>query len=98
MLSINLIHSILYNMTTENKEEVKIHIDTNPEDNLIRTCCGRVSDKRLLAFIASISLSAIVTIFSCYQLTRGLDCSQETTYISLIMFILGFWLKSPIQQ
>jgi hypothetical protein len=82
-----------------NIDEVKIHIDeidTN-DDNLIRTCCGRVSDKRLLAFVASISLSSIVTIFSCYQLTQGLECSQETTYISLIMFILGFWLKSPVQ-
>lgn len=87
-------------MTDENNtEEVKIHIneiDTD-DDNLIRTCCGRVSDKRLLAFVASISLSSIVTIFSCYQLTQGLDCSQETTYISLIMFILGYWLKSPVQ-
>ena len=81
------------------EEEVKIHIneiDTD-DDNLIRTCCGRVSDKRLLAFVASISLSSIVTIFSCYQLTQGLECSQETTYISLIMFILGYWLKSPVQ-
>ena len=81
------------------EEEVKIHIneiDTD-DDNLIRTCCGRVSDKRLLAFVASISLSSIVTIFSCYQLTQGLECSQETTYISLIIFILGYWLKSPVQ-
>ena len=86
-------------LVDNNIDEVKIHIDeidTN-DDNLIRTCCGRVSDKRLLAFVASISLSSIVTIFSCYQLTRGLDCSQETTYISLIMFILGYWLKSPVQ-
>lgn len=86
-------------MTTENTEEVKIHIEPSIEDNdnLIKTCCGRVSDKRLLAFVASISLSSIITIFSCYQLSTGLDCPQENMYSALLMFILGFWLKSPIQ-
>ena len=86
-------------MTTENTEEVKIHIQqqTEDNDNLIKTCCGRVSDKRLLAFVASISLSSIITIFSCYQLSTELDCPQENMYSALLMFILGFWLKSPIQ-
>ena len=86
-------------MTTENTEEVKIHIQqqTEDNDNLIKTCCGRVSDKRLLAFVASISLSSIITIFSCYQLSTELDCPSQNMYSALLMFILGFWLKSPIQ-
>jgi hypothetical protein len=87
-------------MTTENTEEVKIHIEPRIEenDNLIKTCCGRVSDKRLLAFVASISLSSIITIFSCYQLSKdNMECTEQNMYSGLIMFILGFWLKSPIQ-
>ena len=90
-------------MIEDNKDRIEIHTDIPPihpvddDDNIMRTCCGKMSDRRLLAFIAGISLSSIVTIFSCYQLTQGLSCSQETTYISLIMFVLGYWLKSPVQ-
>ena len=87
-------------MTTENTEEVKIHIEPriDENDNLIKTCCGRVSDKRLLAFVASISLSSIITIFSCYQLSKdNMECTEQNMYSGLLMFILGFWLKSPIQ-
>jgi hypothetical protein len=89
-------------MTEENKtDDIKIHIEPTQEidnENLIKTCCGRVSDKRLLAFVASISLSSIITIFSCYQLSKdNMECTEQNMYSGLIMFILGFWLKSPIQ-
>ena len=66
--------------------------------NQWKVCCGGSTDRRVLTFVASLSLSTIIMIFSCYQLTRGLDCSQENTYIGLITLIIGFWMKSPLSS
>jgi len=70
------------------------------DNNQLYLCCGggRTSDKRLLTFTASATLSLIVVVFSCYQLTQGLDCSQENVYSSLISLVIGVWLKSPMGE
>lgn len=68
-----------------------------PSENTWGTCCGTTSDKRLLAFIASISLSSIILIFSCVQLVNAkLDCNQEHVYVGLITLVFGVWCKSPM--
>ena len=75
-------------------------LDEENDDNHLYLCCagGRTSDKRLLTFIASATLSLITVLFSCYQLTQGLDCSQENVYSSLISLVIGVWLKSPMGE
>jgi len=85
-----------------NQEEVKIHINNEPEQQSEETyqwnsCCMRKTDSRLLTFIASFFISIILLIFSCYQLTRpDIDCASENIYISLITLIIGYWMKSPL--
>ena len=64
--------------------------------NQWKVCCGGSTDRRVLTFIASLSLSLIVMIFSCYQLTQDLNCSQENIYVGFITFLMGFWVKSPL--
>jgi hypothetical protein len=71
--------------------------DTNT-DNHWNTCCGKTSDRRLLQFIASLSISLLVLIFSAYQLSQHLDCASEQVYIGLVTLIIGFWVKSPISD
>ena len=75
-------------------------VEPQENDNQLYLCCGngRTSDKRLLTFIASATLSLIVVVFSCFQLTQGLDCSQENVYSSLISLVIGVWLKSPMGE
>ena len=74
------------------KEEESIE----PE-NKYKCCCFRSStDKRLLIFSASLSLSLIIIIFSCYQLVNLTGCHEQNTYVGLLTLILGIWLRSPI--
>ena len=58
------------------------------------TCCctDRITDKRLLTFISSLSISVIVILFSCVQLYTKHDCSSQHLYSSLITLIIGVWI------
>ena len=87
--------------------EVKIHtIDEEDEKkdekkiedvNLYRSCCGPVSDKRLLNFIAMLSISIIALGFSFVQITKSdLDKDEKLFFTSLITMLIGIWLKQPI--
>jgi len=64
-------------------------------DNILQSCCNIPSDKRLLIFIASICISLIIIIFSCYQLSVMHDCSSENLYVGLITLIIGIWCPHP---
>lgn len=66
------------------------------EDNQLNTCCGKPSDKRLLIFISSLSISLLVLTFCCFQLVNKPDCQSQNTYVGLITLIIGIWLKSPL--
>jgi len=70
--------------------------NTKNDNNEWKTCCGRTSDRRLLQFIASLSISILILIFSCYKLSQELGCTTENVYVGLITLIIGFWVKSPI--
>ncbi len=66
-------------------------------ENKYRCCTGTVTDRRLLLFIASFTISTLILFFSCYMLSLpDTDCSTEQTYISLVMLILGWWAPSPV--
>ena len=81
--------------------EIPICIHTSEQKNIdsnqLRTCCGNhSSDKRLLIFISSLSISLLVLILCCYQLVNKSDCQSQNTYVGLITLIIGIWLKSPL--
>ena len=74
----------------------EIDIDNINHENQLKNCCGTTSDKRLLMFIASLTISLIAIAFSCYQLSRKLDCESQSVYIGILTLILGVWVKSPL--
>ena len=75
-----------------------INEEIKDEENghLWRSCCGVVSDRRLLVFSSNLSISLIILLFSFYKLNQDLDCSHENLYVGFISLILGYWIKSPI--
>ena len=74
----------------ENKEDL---IDNNHWDS----CCGKVSDKRLLIFSANLSISLILMIFSLVRLCDDKLMNEEkATYVGFITLVVGIWLKSPL--
>ena len=65
--------------------------------NLWKTCLCGSSDKRLLTFVAMISISISILVFCFFMIAnRSLSCPELNTYISLISLILGIWVKSPL--
>lgn len=81
---------------TRSKNNIEIELERKKYDDHLDSCCGKTSDKRLLIFISSLLISLISLFFSCFQLTRGLECSQETVYIGIITSIISIWIPSPI--
>ena len=70
----------------------EIH-DQNHWDN----CCGKPSDKRLLVFIANLTISLILMIFSLVRLcSPNINSDEKQTYVSFISLVVGIWLKSPL--
>lgn len=79
--------------------------DTNVIDsvNSWNTCCRVRSDKRFLRFLITTIISFIITIFSCYQLSKTkpdgcketCDTSSIQLYTGLITLILGYYLPNP---
>ena len=71
-------------------------------DNLIQdvndwhSCCGTSSDKRLLVFIANLSISFILLIFSMIRLIEPLQPDERSIYIGFISLVIGIWVKSPL--
>ena len=65
--------------------------------NLWKTCLCGSSDKRLLTFVAMITISISILVFCFFMIAnRSLTCPELNTYIGLISLILGVWLKSPL--
>lgn len=76
--------------------EHRIQYEDREQENTYRTCCGAMSDRRLLTFIATLNISLLVLTFSCYMLATNKDCTAQHTYVGLVTLIIGIWLKSPI--
>ena len=65
--------------------------------NLWKTCLCGSSDKRLLTFVAMITISISILVFCFFMIAnRSLTCPELQTYVGLISLIIGVWLKSPI--
>ena len=66
------------------------------DSNQWNTCCGgQISDKRLLLFIANLSTSLILMLFSLIRLcNNSLDVSEKNIYIGFVSLVVGIWVKS----
>lgn len=71
-------------------------VPTEENGNHLRTCCGTISDKRLLVFISSLSITLFLLSFCFFMLATRNDCASQYTYVGLITLLLGWWMKSPI--
>ena len=78
-------------------EDVVIH-DDRKNDYELKSCCGQQSDRRLLNFIASLTISLIALLFACLQLTRNLGCSADSVYIGIVTSIISIWVPSPMAK
>ena len=64
---------------------------------LWKTCLCGSSDRRLLTFVANLSISISILSFCFFMIgNRSLSCPELNTYVGLISLILGVWLKSPL--
>lgn len=60
------------------------------------SCCGKPSDRRLLVFMANLSISFILLIFSMIRLIGQLPPDERSIYIGFISLVIGIWVKSPL--
>ena len=66
-------------------------IQLDHTDNILKSCCGGSSDKRLITLLMQIGISAIILCFSAAMLAFS-DQEDRAIYMSLISSILSFWL------
>jgi hypothetical protein len=80
------------------KEEVNLNIHekkSNIEiDNTFRSCCLTM-DRRALSFFTTLSISLIIISFCIVQLSGADSCEETNTWLALLMFVIGIWIKSP---
>ena len=74
----------------------RLHIqEVQTEDsteNLYHSCCGGMSDKRLVILLTQVGISGLVLIFSGVMLAVDDDSQKEAIYMSLISSTLSYWL------
>lgn len=82
-------------LMTPRSEHRRLHIqEVQTEDsteNLYHSCCGGMSDKRLVILLTQVGISGLVLIFSGVMLAVD-DSQKEAIYMSLISSTLSFWL------
>lgn len=81
---------------TPRSQHRRLHIqEVQTEDsteNLYHSCCGGMSDKRLVILLTQVSISSLVLIFSGVMLALDNDSQKEAIYMSLISSTLSYWL------
>jgi hypothetical protein len=63
-------------------------------ENTWTSCCVRL-DKQATLFFSTLGISLIMIIFCMNKLSGTLTCEETNTWISLLTFILGIWIKTP---
>lgn len=70
-------------------------IEVENEHYKWHSCCiGQKTDSRLLKFCSIYLIIFLVFIFCLIKLFYAKTCQEETTYISLLTFILGLVIPS----
>ena len=79
------------------KEKEPDSIQVRNQPVLWRSCSGCSTDPRLLRFSSSLVISLIIIIFCIIQISLSNSCEETNTFMSLLMFVIGVWLPSPIK-
>jgi hypothetical protein len=66
-------------------------------DNILKSCCGGTSDKRLITLLMQIGISTIILCFSAAMLAFS-EQEDRAIYMSLISSILSYWLGKNEQR
>ena len=61
-------------------------------ENLMHSCCGGMSDKRLVILLTQVSVSVLVLSFSGAMLATTDEANDKAIYMSLISSTLSYWL------
>jgi len=77
--------------------EHKIAQEKKEDENKWSSCCSsRKTDKRLLRFFSSLTISVMTLGFSIYQLSTLEQRKEKELYIGMLTLIIGWWSPSPI--
>ena len=75
---------------SENETFEKRLMAEDQSTNILHSCCGGNSDKRLITIMAQVIFSGMVLIFAAIMLAMGTD--DGGIYLSLITSVTGYWL------
>jgi hypothetical protein len=80
----------------EAEVELKIHErkEENELSNHWKSCCFDM-DKRATIFFSTYTISLILLFFSIYKLSGDLTCDQNNTWIGLLTFVVGIYIRAP---
>ena len=70
---------------------LQLHEEDNSQ-NLMHSCCGGYSDKRLVILLTQVSVSILVLSFSGGMLAMSDEPNDKAIYMSLISSTLSYWL------
>ena len=88
-------------LMTPSSQHRRLHIqEVKTEDsteNLYHSCCGGMSDKRLVILLTQVGISGLVLIFSGLMLALEEE-SDKAIYMSLISSTLSYWLGKNEQS
>ena len=68
---------------------------TTAEETLYKSCCFAIN-RRATIFFTTLSISLITITFCIFKLTQNLTCPEQNSYMSLLTFILGIYMRSPL--
>jgi len=66
--------------------------EEDKSQNLMHSCCGGYSDKRLVILLTQVSVSILVLSFSGGMLAISEEPNDKAIYMSLISSTLSYWL------
>ena len=70
---------------------IRLH-EEDQTQNLMHSCCGGMSDKRLVILLTQVSVSILVLGFSGGMLAVSDQENDKAIYMSLISSTLSYWL------
>ena len=89
-------------LITPSSQHRRLHIqEVKTEDsteNLYHSCCGGMSDKRLVILLTQVGISGLVLLFSGLMLALDNESQKEAIYMSLISSTLSYWLGKNEQS
>jgi hypothetical protein len=81
---------MISNPITPKKEPAAVKADV-----MWQSCSGCELDPRVLLFFTSFIISVGVIVFCIYEISLSKTCEATTTFMNLLMFILGVWVPRP---